>query len=258
MTRKPLVVFDFDGVIIDGIPEYWRSSRKACLKLLESKLDNFQLPNDVPQEFKYLRPWVKHGWEMVLLAAEFLRPNSSLLKKGFKNFAKDYHRNCNESLEIWEWSPKQLQEALDNVRRESIANDFHKWINSHQVFPGISERLKNFKLEGIEIVVLTTKNADFTNQLLNSFAIKADLLYGYQSGSKTSVLIELSKKRRIEGFIEDRRTTLEEVINTPEIASIPCFLASWGYLKPNDCKDLPTGIFLLEPRTFEQPLANWN
>ena len=258
MSTKPLVVFDFDGVIIDGIYEYWQSSRQACLKLLESKFPPIQLPNKVPQEFEYLRPWVQYGWEMVLLAAELARPKSTLREKGCKDFSRNYHRNCNNALEIWNWKPKQVQEALDNVRREAIVNNLENWLANHTAFPGVKDRLKRFNSEGIELAVLTTKNAEFTAQLLNSLSIKSDLLYGYESGSKINILIELSKSRKIKGFVEDRRATLEKVGNHPELISIPCFLASWGYLKPNDSKNLPANISLLEPITFAQPLANWN
>tara|TARA_Y100001968_G_scaffold3933_2_gene3453 strand:- start:943 stop:1719 length:777 start_codon:yes stop_codon:yes gene_type:complete len=258
LTSKPLLVFDFDGVIVDGIYEYWLSSKKACCKVLQSKFNDITLPNDIPQAFKFLRPWVEHGWEMVLLAAELTNPNSGLNQKGYKNFADDYQQNCINALNKWKWNPKQLQQALDDVRREAIAHDLETWLASHHSFPGVADRLNELNEEGLEFAVLTTKSAEFTAQLLNSFSINANFLYGYESGSKTEVLLQLSKNHLIQGFIEDRRKTLEKVINTPQLTSIPCFLASWGYLKPNDLNNLPACISLLEPTTFARPLANWN
>ena len=258
MKKNPLIVFDCDGVIVDGIDEYWISSKKSCLKLLASESNNIQLPNSVPEEFKYLRPWVQHGWEMVLLTGELIRAESPLVKEGFKNFSNQYKTYCKQALEIWGWSPLQLQDTLDSVRRELIAEDLKNWIGRYKAFPGVIDRLNQFESEDIDVAILTTKSAEFTSQLLNSLGLKPKFLFGYESGSKTDVLFELSKKRIIQGFVEDRLATLRKVRNNNALASIPCFLASWGYLKPDDLKNIPSSISLLDPITFGGPLANWN
>ena len=258
MAENPFLVFDFDGVIVDGLSEYWNSARKACISILKDKEHLQMLPHDVPEAFQYLRPWVEHGWEMVLIAAELIRPNSLLAQEDYKVFTENYHEKCIEALEKWQWEPIQLQNALDTIRREDIKNDFPYWLNSHKIFPHIKNRLNELQEEGNDIVILTTKNAEFTSKILNSLNIKVNLLYGYESGNKTDILIQLSKNRIVKGFIEDRRATLEKIIANPKLSSIPCFLASWGYLKPNDLTNLPNGIALLDPQTFASPLANWN
>ncbi|MFN7819100.1 MAG: HAD family hydrolase, partial [Cyanobacteriota bacterium] len=33
MSVSPLLVFDFDGVLVDGMAEYWWSARRAALRL---------------------------------------------------------------------------------------------------------------------------------------------------------------------------------------------------------------------------------
>ena len=68
MNLRPLLVFDFDGVIVDGMAEYWWSAWHACRRL-DAAPEGFT-PDQVPDAFRQLRPWVHHGWEMVLLAAE--------------------------------------------------------------------------------------------------------------------------------------------------------------------------------------------
>ena len=257
MTQKPLLIFDFDGVIIDGLSEYWDSSRKACLNLLGEK-SHPNLPNNIPKAFEYLRPWVKQGWEMVLIAAELTRYNSLLLPENYKIFSENYTQRCKEALEIWQWNPSQLQRELDNIRKAEINNNVQSWLKNHKSFPGVPNRINRLSEEGLELVILTTKSSEFTTKLLNLLEINVKLIFGHESGSKSDVLIELSKSRTIKGFIEDRRATLEKIINHPQLSSIPCFLASWGYLKPNDLKNLPNGIHLLDLKTFSSPLANWN
>ncbi len=257
MIPSSLLIFDFDGVIVDGLNEYWWSARKASIKLLGGTSNNADLPYSVPQTFRELRPWVHHGWEMVLIASEMLRPESLLRLKGAKAFACNYHTNCQEALKAWELTSTQLQTALEDVRHAAIEKDAEHWLALHQPFPGLVKRLNQLPHEGLDWAVLTTKKSDFAIELLKCFHLKPNLVLGHDSGSKPEILLQLNANQTIRGFIEDRRATLETVLETPELKSIPCYLASWGYLKPNDKKALPPGIHLLEPETLASPLANW-
>ncbi len=254
---NPLLVFDFDGVIIDGIEEYWWSSRRACLNLLGIEPNSASLPGAVPCSFREMRPWVHQGWEMVLLAAELIRPDSCLTLQGAKVFSRNYSVHCKQALKDWGWNPNQLQNSLENVRKEAIKRDREQWLARHQTFPGVVERLSQFKTEQCEFAVLTTKSAEFTSELLNHFQLSPQLVFGHEAGSKANVLLQLMQTHLIKGFIEDRRRTLETVINTSGLSSLPCYLASWGYLKHDDTKNLPPSIHLLETKTFMTPLANW-
>jgi len=253
---KPILIFDFDGVIVDGILEYWTSSRDAFFELVKRENPIYDLPLAAPQSFRDLRPWVKYGWEMVLIAAELTR-KSSPLSISATCFADNYQKNCNEALRKWGWSSQQLQITLDNVRKRSIKANKKKWLESHVLFPGIKELINQLPKQNIDFGVLTTKSAQFTAELLTHLNLYPEILYGYEAGSKPSLLHQISKDRPIQGFIEDRRATLERVLKTPEIESITCYLASWGYLKPNDINNLPSNIHLLKPKNLMSPLANW-
>ncbi len=239
------------------MPEYWWSARKACLQLLGGQ-QNTTLPNEIPQKFYQLRPWVHQGWEMVLLASELLRTESPLNTQGVKFFSANYHSLCHQALKAWGWEPTQLQKSLEDVRQWAIKHDRENWLARHKPFPHVVRWLNQLNNEGIEWAVLTTKGRDFAAELLHSFHLKPNLLYGHESGSKTKMLLHLQKNRIIEGFIEDRRVTLETVLNTPALSSIKCYLASWGYLKPEDKIALPKGIQLLQPENLTTPLASWS
>ena len=259
MIKKPLLVFDFDGVIVDGIKEYWSSSRQTCLNILPAKEKEIvYFPNEIPKAFKAMRPWVHHGWEMVILAAECSNKTSQLNLKGLEKFSKNYQIECSLALKKWGWKSFQLQESLNQTRREAISNNFNQWLNFYQPFPFVNKRLRSLEREGIEFAVLTTKSIEFTNKLLDSFDLKPKLVFGHESGSKLEVLNQLLKTRIIQGFIEDRRTTLEQVLEDPNLKSIPCYLASWGYLKPEDKDNLPNGIKLLNPDSLREPISNWS
>ena len=259
MTEKPLLVLDFDGVIVDGINEYWSSSRQTCLNIISSKEKEILSPTyEIPSAFKAMRPWVHHGWEMVILAAECSDKTSQLNLKGIENFSRNYSIECSLALEKWDWTPSQLQEALNQTRRDAISNNFHQWLNYHQPFSLVIDYLKSLEIEGIDFAVLTTKSVEFTKKLLNSFNLQPNLVFGHESGSKINVLNQLLHKRKIRGFIEDRRSTLEKVLEDPKLKSIPCYLASWGYLKPQDRNNLPPSIKLLNLETLKEPIANWS
>ena len=93
---------------------------------------------------------------------------------------------------------------------------------------------------------------------MDCFDLQPKLVFGHESGSKVDVLNQLLETRIIQGFIEDRRTTLEKVLEDPKLKSIPCYLASWGYLKPQDKNNLPSGIKLLNSETLQEPISKWS
>ena len=258
MIEKPLLVLDFDGVIVDGIKEYWSSSRQTCLNILSAKeKEIISFASEIPKAFKAIRPWVHHGWEMVILAAECSNKTSQLNLKGLQNFSKNYQIECSLALEKWGWTPSQLQEALNQTRREAISNNFNQWLNYHHPFSLVIQHLKTLEKEDIEFAVLTTKSIEFTKKLLDCFDLQPKLVFGHESGSKVDVLNELLQKRIIRGFIEDRRKTLEKVLEDPKLNSIPCYLASWGYLKPQDRKNLPLDIKLIDLEILGDPISSW-
>ena len=248
MNDRPLLVFDFDGVIVDGMAEYWWSAWHACLRL--EAAPEGSTPDQVPDAFRQLRPWVHHGWEMVLLAAEMPRLDP-------ERWIRDYGPEQTLALQRRGWSASQLQEALDEVRQQAVGSDRAAWLGLHHPFPGLVDRLQALQGEGVDWAVLTTKTAAFTAELLESLGLQPWRLDGREAGPKPEVLLRLQRERVLAGFVEDRRATLETVHGTDGLQALPCWLASWGYLKPSDRKDLPQGIKLIEPVRFATPLAQW-
>ena len=148
MTHIPLIVFDFDGVIVDGMEEYWWSARHAAETLFPTLTPS--PPKDVPPSFRQLRPWVHHGWEMVLLAAEYSQLEVSA-------WVADYAGQQAEAMARWGVSPDMLQQALDRVRHHALTSVRPQWLALHRPFPGVVERLKALGSEDVDWAVLTTK-----------------------------------------------------------------------------------------------------
>ena len=60
--------------------EYWHSSLLACEKYLNSPYISVdqELYKTVPNLFKEIRPWVKYGWEMILIVHEIIKTENPL------------------------------------------------------------------------------------------------------------------------------------------------------------------------------------
>jgi phosphoglycolate phosphatase-like HAD superfamily hydrolase len=248
MPLRPLLVFDFDGVLVDGMQEYWSSARRAALQLAPSLV----LPEAVPAGFLALRPRIHKGWEMVLVAAELSRPDLDL-----PALLADYEAALEPALHRWGWSAPQLQECLEQVRRDAIHSDRQGWLALHRFYPGVPERLRALEAEGAAWMVLTTKGGSFAAELLTAAGLHPLAVHGHEQGSKPEVLLRLRREGEPIAFLEDRRPTLELVRRTPGLEAVLCLLVSWGYLAPGDATDLPSGIDLLTPERFASPLATW-
>jgi phosphoglycolate phosphatase-like HAD superfamily hydrolase len=246
--EAPLLVFDFDGVLVDGMAEYWWSARQAALQLAPG----LSLPDQAPPAFARLRPMIHKGWEMVLIAAELASPEFDLAA-----LLADYAGALPQLLDRWQWRPEQLQQALEQVRSRAITTDLSAWLALHRFYPGVPERLQALAAEGGDWLVLTTKGGAFAHQILAAAALTPQAVFGHEQGSKPAVLQRLLAEGRPLWFVEDRRPTLEQVRRQPLLDPVRCFLVSWGYLGPGDGQELPAGIHWLTPERFAAPLAQW-
>jgi phosphoglycolate phosphatase-like HAD superfamily hydrolase len=249
MAEAPLLVFDFDGVLVDGMAEYWWSARRAALALRPER----QLPEQAPAGFSQLRPLIHKGWEMVLAALELSRDELNL-----PAYLADYNNHLQSALQRWQLEPQALQQALEHLRAEAIQADPDAWLALHHPYPGVIQRLEALEAEGSPWRVLTTKGGAFARQLLEAYGLQPEAVDGHEQGSKPEVLLQLSQnQKRPIWFVEDRRPTLERVRTTAGLEAVRCYLVTWGYLAPGDLEQLPPGISPLQPEQFAAPLASW-
>ena len=95
--------------------EYWHSSLLACEKYLNSphiSVDK-SLYMKVPNTFKEIRPWVKYGWEMILIVHEIIKKENPLKNHNKGDFINNYHQNCQKILNNNSWIAEDLQKMLD-------------------------------------------------------------------------------------------------------------------------------------------------
>ena len=258
MHHQKLILFDFDGVIVNGIEEYWFSSKFACEKYLLNNSKNLNIDKyiEVPKIFVEIRPWVKYGWEMVLITHEILKTFKPLNNLTKNSFLENYEENCSKLLLKYSWNSTELQRCLDDARTYQIENDFKKWISLHRPFNEVINFIKYAKNKGYKIGVISTKGKAFTSKILSNYNIFPELVFGYESGAKVDIIANLSLNYNIRGFVEDRRKTLSNILQNTKTKFINCYLAEWGYLKNTDKINLPQKIRLLKIKNLEDLVAN--
>ena len=257
MHSKKLFLFDFDGVIVDGINEYWRSALLACEKFLNSPdiLIDQNLYKQVSNTFIETRPWVKYGWEMLIIVHEIIKKDNPLNNDNKSDFLDKYHHNCEEILLDNSWVSEDLQKFLDKSRKYQINKDFDSWVNLHKPFYEVIDFIERIKKEKIKSAIITTKGKVFAEKILKKLNIFPELIFGYEAGTKVEIASKLSNEYTILGFIEDRKKTLIDIKQNNDTKHIPCYLAEWGYLKNTDRYNLPHEIKLLKLKDLEQLLA---
>ena len=260
MKDKGLILFDFDGVIIDGMNEYWNSSLLACKYFLNSKdiYSDIDLNLKTSNVFISLRPWIKYGWEMVIITHEIVKKNNPLTDKNKDSFLEQYQKNLAKIMKKNSWDSVNLQKCLDKARELQISDNFDKWISLHKPFIEVVQFIKCANKSGYKIGIITTKGKLFTQKILKKIDINPDLLFGYESGSKTKIITDLINEYKIIGFLEDRLKTLLNIVNNSQTSNVPCYLADWGYLKEEDRINLPKTIKILKLNNLKNKLANFD
>ena len=229
MVGPEILALDFDGVLCDGMREYFDSAWRVYRRLRPA------LPPEPPaglfERFARLRPLVETGWEMpVLIHALCARAPATEL-------ARDWRP------EAWLADLGRARDAvgaeLDQVRDAWLAEDEAGWLASHRFYPGVIERLLALAAEPVRVFVLTTKEGRFARKLLErqGVALTPAQVYGKEARRPKRVilgeLIAGGDPTRL-WFVEDRIRTLEDVKREPLLDGAGLFLAGWGYTTRED------------------------
>ena len=231
MSAPRILALDFDGVLCDGMREYFETSWRAYRRLRPS------VPAEPPpglfDTFARLRPVVESGFEMPLLIhaalagadeAELLRdwrPDAWLVRMGLAREA--------------------ITAEIDRVRDAWIAEDETDWLDYHRFYPGVIERLRGLAGGPPRVAVVTTKEGRFARQLLarQGVELAAGDVFGKETRRPKRAILREQIARHAEAatalwFVEDRLKTLQDVAQEPVLDGAGLFLADWGYNTPAD------------------------
>ena len=215
-----LMALDFDGVICNGLREYFQTSWRVYSQL-------WDVPHRVPsgklaETFYRLRPVVETGWEMPLV----LHALESGLSEA--DILRDWSNLATGLLQKSNMDAKSIGAMVDRTRDQWIVEDFADWLSYQTFYPGMIEFLKSCD----RFVIISTKEGRFIRALLQPCGIELqdDQLYGKERQQpKHEILRALKPDYSHITFIEDRYKTLQTVAKQPDLDDIDLLLADWGY-----------------------------
>ena len=215
-----LMALDFDGVICNGLREYFQTSWWVYSQLWDVP---HRLPSDkLDETFYRLRPVVETGWEMPLV----LHALESGLSED--DILRDWSNLATGLLQKSNMDAKSIGAMVDRTRDQWIVEDFADWLSYQTFYPGMIEFLKSCD----RFVIISTKEGRFIRALLQPCGIELqdDQLYGKERQQpKHEILRALKPDYSHITFIEDRYKTLQTVAKQPDLGDIDLLLADWGY-----------------------------
>ena len=228
MTVKhpKILALDFDGVVCDGLIEYFEVAWGTYCQVWPSvhdtprdDLDNLAL------RFYRLRPVIETGWEMPVLVKALIN--------GFtdEEILQDWLKITAKILDADHLEAKKIMTKLDGLRDEWIAKDLDGWLSLHRFYPGVIERLKKIINSEVKLFIVTTKEGRFVKQLLQREGLELTdtAIFGKEvKRPKYETLRDLiareikyeQRKYKSLWFVEDRIKTLELVKQQPDLGNV--------------------------------------
>ena len=259
MIDKPkILALDFDGVICNGLKEYFQTTLKTYQKLWK---DDSQ--NDLEiwaNSFYKLRPVIETGWEMPILL------RALVLQYEQDNIESNWHNVCSEIVTKENLNKQQVMSALDGVRDHWIQTDLDNWLALHEFYPGVLEKLGKLLDSSTLLYIVTTKEGRFVKQLLKqqNLSFPEDHIFGKEvKQPKFDTLRQILKINQETPnnlwFIEDLLKTLNKVKSQEYLTEVNLFLADWGYntIKSHELVKQDSTINLLSLDTFSQDFSEW-
>ncbi len=252
-----LLALDFDGVICDGLKEYFQTAWKAYDRLWHPS--DPVPPEGLADRFYRLRPVVETGWEMPLVLRAILQGTSD------DEILQNWPAIAQTFLAQEQLDASRLSAAVDGIRDEWIATDLESWLGEHRFYPGVIERLRAIVAGPVEVQIISTKEGRFIQQLLarQGVDLAPDAIWGKEvKRPKYQLLRELVESRHPASaiwFVEDRLKTLQSVQAQPDLAEIRLYLADWGYNTASDRQlaQSSPGLQLLSLQQFSQDWQHW-
>ncbi len=227
--QPDVLAFDFDGVICDGLIEYFQTAWRAYGKLFNP--ENLEPPAGLAERFYPLRPVIETGWEMpMLLRAVIAGKTDEEIIAGWPDLALPF-------LEETGLTKAVAASTLDGERDHWISTDLDNWLAQHRFYPHMLAILQD-SLAKRPTYIVSTKEGRFIQQLLkqSGVAMPPDKILGkevkrpkYETLRLLTAAHTSSAQPPSLWFIEDRIKALQAVKQQPDLNHVELFLADWGY-----------------------------
>jgi phosphoglycolate phosphatase-like HAD superfamily hydrolase len=251
-----ILALDFDGVICDGLKEYFQSTWRAYSQIWQP-IDPEGAQNFAPSFYR-LRPVIETGWEMPVLLRAIVEgiPEHEILQ--------EWSAIAPKLITQYDLNATTLSSLVDQVRDEWIATDLSSWLAEQRFYPGIAEKLNQWISQSLPIFIISTKEGRFIHELLRQQNVDPDrlqILGKEAKRPKPQILREILSTHNSPSiwFVEDRLKTLQAVQKQEELASVRLFLADWGYNTKDDRQfaQKDDRIHLISLNQLTNDFSNW-
>ena len=177
MAIPNILALDFDGVLCDGMREYFETSRRTYMKVWPTDT----VPGeDLFPAFRALRPVIMTGWEMPMMLRAIVQghPVAAILQ--------DWEKVRDELVNVGPLQGSALVSALthtlDEVRRDWIATDPRDWLERNVPYCSLDE-VRRLVTEPERTVLVTTKEGEFARQILDHWGVHLADIQGKEAGT---------------------------------------------------------------------------
>jgi phosphoglycolate phosphatase-like HAD superfamily hydrolase len=258
MTIPQILALDFDGVICDGLIEYFETAWRTYCQIWSP---SSQIPpTHLAAKFYDLRPVIETGWEMPVLIRALVLGISE------EKILQEWTTLTQQLLQEASLTAANISRKLDQLRDDWIATDEGGWLSRHRFYPGVVEKLRSLIGSPVQPVIITTKEGRFVSKLLQQqdVYLPKQWIIGKESQRPKSEiireLITVSETPLTLWFVEDRLKTLKLVQQQPDLDSVKLYLADWGYNTASERKAAREDkrIQVLSLSQFAQDLSTWS
>ncbi|MGF1568737.1 MAG: HAD family hydrolase [Nodosilinea sp.] len=256
MNAPAILALDFDGVVCDGLREYFQAAWRAYCELFQPA--STTPPAGLAERFYPLRPVIETGWEMPLVLHGLLTglPDGDILEQ--------WPTLVPQLLDATGLDSATIAQAVDGVRDRWIRQDLDGWLGQHRFYPGVLPRIQSASDDGVTPIIISTKEGRFIQQLLlqQGLSLPADHILGKEiKQPKYETLRQLRSSFGTPAiwFVEDRIKALQAVQEQSDLDEIHLFLADWGYntTTDRDTAAQDSRIHCLGLDQFASPFERW-
>jgi len=233
-------IYDFDGVLLNSLDEVAVSAYNAVTGKMVTEIE--KIPPDLVGLFKRNRFHFQPAGDVIplmqwCLDTHFDEPGRLLTQSEFLNITG----KTTEPL-------ISRTERFYAARNRFAELDSQRWLSLNRPFQPVWNEL--IKRGGEQVVILTNKNREAVFKQCRYFGLnisKENIYAGDDGATKTSHLNTLFKRfsDRLLYFIDDSLKNLQDLnahFNKPS-NMLSLFLASWGFIGPDDIKTARSSAF---------------
>jgi len=226
-----MLVFDFDGVLINSLDEVVLTTYSAATDSLVTS--PAEVPADLVQMFKNNRFHVQAIGDAIALMNWCL---INWRKDLQKILTREEYRTIAQGSDI---ALADRTNLIYDTRKRFIEKDIGRWFALHQTYQPLWDELT--RRQNHPFVILTNKNHDATWRLCRHFGLTIDAkdIYSGDNGvSKIENMLRIQERfgKEAFSFIDDSVKNLNELdlyFNT-EKKVLTLLLATWGYTGAQD------------------------